>query len=121
MTLFESLLMAHILGDWILQTEWQALNKETNWRAMTAHVSVYSAVVLVVLGVRFGWTDASVYAAVVALAIVHVILDRRRPLLWFMRVARITVAREPEAWFMIAVDQAVHVLFLGMATVYLSS
>jgi len=121
MTLFESLLMAHILGDWILQTEWQALNKDKNWRAMTAHVFVYSVVVFAVLGWRLGWGSAGVYTAVVALAIVHVVLDRRRPLLWFMKVARITVTREPEAWFMIAVDQAVHLLFLGMTTVYLSA
>ena len=121
MTLFESLLMAHILGDWILQTEWQALNKEKNWRAMAANVVVYSAVVFAVLGWRLGWGNASVYAAVAALAIVHVVLDRRRPLLWFMKAARITVSRQPEAWFVVAVDQAIHLLFLGMAAVYLST
>ena len=27
MTVLEALLMAHLIGDWILQTEYQALNK----------------------------------------------------------------------------------------------
>ena len=46
MSLFDSLLVAHLVGDWLLQTEWQALNKTKNWRAMWAHVAVYHILIL---------------------------------------------------------------------------
>jgi len=120
MTVFEILLMAHVLGDWIFQTEWQAVNKATDWRAMGAHIVVYHAIVLALLCVRFGFSEPIVYAVVAGLAVVHTILDRRRPLRSFMRMARITKHREPEPWFIIAVDQSVHLLALGVATLILT-
>lgn len=32
----------HYLGDWVYQTRYMADNKSKNWRALTAHISVYS-------------------------------------------------------------------------------
>jgi len=120
MTAFETLLMAHILGDWIFQTEWQAVNKERQWRAMLTHVAVYHAIVVVGLGLRFGFADPRVYAVVAGLAVVHTILDRRRPLRRFMRAMRITTTREAEPWLAIAVDQSLHLLALGAAALVLT-
>ena len=40
MSLFDKLLVAHLVGDWLLQTEWQALNKSRNYRALFSHVSI---------------------------------------------------------------------------------
>lgn len=120
MTVFESLLMAHILGDWLLQTEWQALNKATNWRAMLTHVIIYHVIVLAFLVARFGFAEPRVYAVVVVLAVIHVILDRQRPVRQFMRVLRLSVDRDPEGWLRIAIDQSLHLLVLGIATLVLT-
>ena len=49
MTTFELLLLTHLLGDYLLQTEWQALNKSKNWVALWTHVGVYHALMLGVL------------------------------------------------------------------------
>jgi uncharacterized membrane protein len=116
MTLFETLLIAHVIGDWLLQTEWQALNKSTNWRALMSHVAVYHAVVLAALGWRIGLGEPLVYAVVAGLAVAHVVLDRKRPVVAFMRAFRISVKREPEGWLMIAVDQSIHLVLIGIAT-----
>lgn len=44
---FLALLAVHWLGDFVLQTHWQAQNKSKNWEALTHHVLTYSAVLVV--------------------------------------------------------------------------
>jgi hypothetical protein len=119
MTLFESLILAHILGDWLLQTEWQAVNKLHDWRPLLAHVAVYHLVMLAVLFLRFGFRDPYSYIAVAALALSHAFLDRQWPVLGLMRVLRITRERPPERWLTVALDQSLHLLLLGLATLFL--
>ena len=34
-TILMSILVAHFVGDWLLQTNWQAVNKSRNVRALT--------------------------------------------------------------------------------------
>ncbi len=36
------LLTAHFVGDFILQSNWMAINKSKDWTALTCHVTVYS-------------------------------------------------------------------------------
>ena len=120
MTLFETLLIAHVVGDWLLQTEWQATNKATNWRALLTHVVVYHAVVLAALLWRAGPGNSSVYLVVLGLAVIHPIMDRKQSVEWFMRAMRISVRREPSGWLASAVDQSLHLVWLAAATVVLT-
>jgi hypothetical protein len=39
-TVFLVLLARHFLGDWVLQSDWQATNKTRSWAAL-AHVASY--------------------------------------------------------------------------------
>lgn len=120
MTLLESLVLTHLLADWLLQNEWQAVNKARNWVALLSHVAVYHAVLLAVLLYRFGWGDGRVYLVVGLLAVSHAILDRGWTLVWLMRAFRLIVARKPERWLTLAVDQSIHILLLGLAVLYLA-
>jgi hypothetical protein len=120
MTLFESLVIGHILGDWLLQTEWQAENKAESWKAMFAHVAVSHAVILIILIIRFGAVATPVYAAVAGLAFTHALLDRKWPVAWLMRALRISVHRPPERTLTLVVDQSLHFLLLAGAALYLS-
>ena len=36
-----SLLVAHFVGDFVLQSDWMAMNKSKLWWALTSHVSAY--------------------------------------------------------------------------------
>jgi hypothetical protein len=118
-TTFELVLVAHLVGDWLLQTEWMALEKRTSWRALFAHVAVYHALIFLVLGYRFGFGDVRVYLVVGALALSHAVLDRRWPVVRIMQLLRISVTRPPEKWLEIAVDQTLHILLLAVAVVFL--
>lgn len=120
MTIFEGLILAHVLGDWLLQTEWQAENKQQNWRALLVHLVIYHAVVAAVLIWGFGFRGMPVVWTVAVLLITHALLDRRATLLWIMKTLRLTVARSPERWMRIAIDQALHVVLIGAVAVYLS-
>ncbi|MGD8922928.1 MAG: DUF3307 domain-containing protein [Candidatus Zixiibacteriota bacterium] len=121
MTIFEALLMAHLLGDWILQTEWQAKNKEHNWLALLIHVSIYHVIVFAVLFWGFDLDIIPTVSVVVVLAVFHAVLDRRTFVNWLIRSLRITVERKPEQWLLIAVDQSLHLLLLGAAAIVLSN
>lgn len=114
MTPYETLFLAHLLGDWILQTEWQALNKTTNWRALLGHIVVYHSIMLAAMLTRFSYADARVWFALVFIALTHAILDRRAFTLKLMQVFRSVVQREPEFWLILAVDQSLHLIVIGL-------
>jgi hypothetical protein len=100
LTPFERGLVAHLVADWILQNDWMALNK-TNLR----HPA--------------GWVHAGLHALCLGLALgplagavlggVHLLLDTRVPLDWWIRVFKRS-DQAPEAR-LIAVwtDQVLHV------------
>jgi len=120
MTIFEGLLMAHLLGDWIFQTEWQAENKKQKFHALLIHVIIYHLIAWIILYFGFGLPALPVLAVVVILAVLHAIMDGLPTVRWIMKGLRITVERTPERWLLIAVDQAIHLLLLGGASIYLS-
>ena len=120
MTIFEALILSHLLGDWLLQTEWQAQNKGHNWIALIIHVAIYHIIVLGTLIFGFKLDIILSVIVVVVLAVIHGILDRRNFVIWLMRTLRITVERKPEPWLLLAVDQSLHILLLGSAAMALT-
>jgi hypothetical protein len=120
MSLFDKLLVAHLVGDLLLQTEWQALNKKHNNRALISHIAIYSAVMLGVLVMDLGYQNLYIYLVVGMLAISHAILDRTHLVTRYMKTFRLVVERKPEPFLVIAVDQVFHILLLAVAAGVLS-
>ena len=120
MSLFDKLLIAHLVGDWLLQTEWQALNKGQNYRALFSHVGIYSVIILGVLVADFGFQNIFVYVVVGMLALSHAFLDRRWPVIRYMKALRLIVERKPEPWLLMAIDQVLHIVLLAFAVIILS-
>lgn len=103
---------AHLLGDWVVQTDWQATNKTSSWRAMGAHLLGYHLLLAValILAVPAWW-----YALVVGVVsfATHGLLDRRWPVIWLMQhTGSAPFART--GWGVLAVDQALHLSILGL-------
>ena len=48
-TILMSILVAHFVGDWLLQTNWQAVNKSRNVLPLTIHVLTYTLVLATVM------------------------------------------------------------------------
>ncbi len=121
MTIFEGMLVAHAIGDWLLQTEWQARNKISNWRALAVHILVYHLVLFAVLWFGFSVHNWTTVLAVMGLAVTHVVLDRRTFVHWLIRSLRLSTQTPLEPWFCIVIDQVLHLILLGIAAVIITT
>lgn len=112
--------VAHLVGDYLLQTDWQALNKRgglargatTSRRALFAHVSTYT----LAYGFALVWIgdQTSALAALGTAALVfvpHLIQDDGRLLFWYMHQVKQHTGEANPSLFT-AVDQSFHMLTL---------
>ena len=115
--LFLLVLAGHLLGDFVAQTDWQASNKTSNWRADLAHVLTYhltmAALVLPI------WHDVRALWFLAISAGTHALIDRR----WPTRLLLVTTRSKQFAsmvWGVIATDQAVHISILAISLYWLA-
>ncbi|HSJ52953.1 MAG TPA: DUF3307 domain-containing protein [Anaerolineae bacterium] len=115
MSLFDWLLVGHLVGDFLLQTDRMARYKAREWRWMLTHVGVYMAAVTLA-ALLYAWQHPlSPWPAVVGLFLVaatHVGLDRRNFTAWWMRSMGVS---PDKPWLAIIIDQVFHVLVLVIA------
>jgi len=116
---FIVLLVCHLAGDFVLQTEWQALHKigglgrdPERRRALVLHVTTYSLPMLAALvwiALEEGAARAVAAGAVVVLT--HLVQDDGRLLRAYVRRVKKT---DPQFGtpLMIAIDQSFHVVWL---------
>jgi hypothetical protein len=120
--LFPLLLAGHLLGDWVVQTDWQAATKGwvqgdyqsgrhywTSIRANQAHCLTYHlAMAALVVPVWHAWGTLVAFAANWA---THGFIDRRWPVRWLLRNTGSPACAE-QLWGVIAADQALHLVIL---------
>jgi hypothetical protein len=114
MSLFDWLLVGHLIGDFLLQTDRMARYKAQNWSWMLKHVGIYLAVILIVVGAYVMNHPVPLWVVGVALLFVggtHIVLDRRTFTLWWMR--RLGVSSDL-TWLPIVADQIFHILVLAV-------
>lgn len=111
--------VSHLVGDFLLQTDWQALNKHGDsgspWvsrRALLSHVSVYTlCFVPALIWIR---DDISALGAVGLAAVIfipHLVIDDGR----LVRLYMVRVKRSPDpppSGLSLAVDQSLHLICL---------
>lgn len=99
------LLTVHFVADFLLQSDWMAINKSTSWVALGVHVAIYSACFL-----PWGWQ----FAALTFL--LHFVQDaltsRLTSYLW---------RSEQRHWFFVAIgfDQLLHAYALAFVGIQL--
>lgn len=114
MSLFDWLLMGHLVGDFTLQTGNMAGNKATHGSWMLRHLAVYMLGMTVVLA-AYAWAHPvpgwAVGAIWLFLAGTHAVLDRRAFTRWWMD----RVVKAPDhPWLPVVVDQVFHLLTLAV-------
>ncbi len=99
LTPFERALMAHLVADWLLQNDWMAMNKtRLSHPAGWVHAGIHA----ICLGLALGPLAGAVLGAV------HLLLDTRVPLEWWIRVFKKS-DKVPEARLIaIWTDQVIH-------------
>jgi len=105
MTPFERGLVAHLIADWILQNDWMARNKMSlRQPASWTHAAIQG----LCLGFALGWLAGLV------LGFVHLLIDTRVPVAWWMRCFK-QCDQAPEAVSIaIWLDQTLHVVCIAI-------
>jgi hypothetical protein len=100
LTPFERGLIAHLVADWLLQNDWMALNKvKLSHPAGWVHAGLHG----LCLGLALGPLAGAV------LGVVHLLLDTRVPVDWWIRVFKKS-DKAPEARLIaICTDQVMHI------------
>ncbi len=113
MTVFEGLILAHLFGDWLLQTEYEAMNKAGGRflnAALLKHCLFYTlSFVPVFIAFHLSW-----YWLLVIFAS-HLFIDRRWPVVWWISVIKRTSKESinKNFWLVVAVDQVIHIFILA--------
>jgi hypothetical protein len=122
--LFLVFFVFHVVGDFLLQTDWQARNKAgglgsdpVSCRALVAHLAMYTLVfVPALIWIAAGIGPITAAVAGVAISLPHLVVDDGRLLGAHMR----HVKRCPEpvpAGLLAAVDQSMHLVMLWVVAV----
>ncbi len=104
--------------DWIVQTNWEATNKFTNWKARYVHSLIYATLSTLTLTL-FGYSEMTLIWTYLALLISHFFIDDRKLVVWLMvNVKRIPREDIPGLWWMnIGIDQWLHIIVIFIISV----
>jgi len=109
MTPFESLLIGHILGDWIFSNGWFATHKhKLNHIASWLHATI-NGISAAAMGTL---TELPFITVFLTISITHLLIDTRKPIRWFMKVT----GKDNLPWLVIVIDQMVHILVIATLT-----
>lgn len=102
-------LVAHLVGDFLLQDDWMAQNKKRSSFACTVHVVVY---MLPFLLLGLSWWQLTL------IAIQHWAQDRSGFVMWYMKVAGKSDFAEPPfaPWSIFVVDATFHLATILIVT-----
>lgn len=112
MTLFEQLLLAHFVGDWLLQPTAMAKAKTNNWKVRSLHCLIITACFFPI---------ALPWFCYIWIFATHWIIDTYKPLYWFRKLKGDYVSlyqfkcsfHEPDGFMVNVVhDQIFHILTL---------
>jgi hypothetical protein len=120
---FVVFLISHLVGDYMLQTEWQALNKRgglsgnrTSRSALLSHIATYTLAYVPSLIWLWKSVHAAVFLLAAGIAIPHLIQDDGRLLAAYSRIVKKADIRANPA-LSAALDQSFHFLALFIAAI----
>lgn len=76
-------MVAHFIADWPLQNDWMANHKQSLLHPASY---VHAGIQGIMLSLVFGW-------AAIPLAVAHLLIDTRRPIVWWCKLMRQTPPR----------------------------
>lgn len=108
-----SCFVGHLVGDYLLQTDWMALNKKLSHWPCLLHCMTWTLCVSLFSGI---WSPAFV----AFLFVCHFAQDRTHFVKWWVSLKSAGFAKEPFApWSLIVVDNSFHVVQMWIAVKFL--
>jgi hypothetical protein len=100
LTPFERGLVANLVADWLLQNDWMATYKiSLKHPAAWTHAAIHA----VLLSLALGWQAGLV------LAVIHMLVDTRKPANWWSKTLRQTREGPMALVVKVGVDQVLHI------------
>ena len=98
---------AHLIGDYLLQTDWMAMNKKRHWLHCSVHVLTY-LIPFLLCGLTW-WQF-------VLIGLQHYLQDRTQFVGWFMAAKGSVVFAEPPMgpWSLVVTDNILHILWIAL-------
>lgn len=109
MILFNYLFIGHLIGDFLFQTNWMAMNKSKKWFPLLTHCVVYT---LMIFSLAFFGGFTLPLSAIGLIFVSHVILDKRVFVEWWVRTI-MGSSGDASNWLLVVVDQVFHILILA--------
>ena len=110
---YVAVFVGHLIGDWIVQTDWQAANKTRNAKALIQHMLGYHLTLFVFMilcmPLRTAWLILMVSY------FTHSFIDLRWPVVRLMEITGSKPFSET-LWGVLIVDQVLHVSILLVTT-----
>ena len=116
--IFIYLLIAHLIGDWLIQTKWMAEEKSKKLAPLLAHVFTYHIFVFAALYLAGISLNANLLATVF-LAATHALLDNRRFEFWWLKSVKKVEEKDVPIWLLLGVDQSFHLFLLALVSFWL--
>jgi hypothetical protein len=111
-------LVCHVAGDFLLQTDWQALNKRGGLgrnrearRALLSHCTVYTLMFVPAVIWVATQKSAAAFALLAVVFIPHLVQDDARLLMSWNRIVKRSIVPPGDPVYM-AIDQSFHFVFL---------
>ena len=105
LTPFERGLTANLIADWVLQNDWMARNKVSlRHPAAWVHGGIHA----LLLGLALGWQAGLV------LALIHMLVDTRRPATLWGRFFRQTSEGQMGLIVRVGLDQVLHIAAIAI-------
>lgn len=101
---------AHLIGDFIIQSDWMAKYKKSDSFACLIHILTYLF--------PFAFVDCQ-WWQLSLIAVQHYYQDRTNFVFWFMkRTGSEGFAKDMAPWSTILIDQILHILFMAFVFQY---
>jgi hypothetical protein len=116
--IFDVFVVSHLVGDFLLQTQWQAVNKFGGLggggepRALLTHVLTYTLAFVPAFVWLWGAIGAWTIGVAALVAVPHLIQDDGRLLVWWIRTVKHSDEIESGGWLWTTIDQSFHVVTL---------
>lgn len=98
---------AHLIGDYLLQDDWMALNKKKSSWACFVHVAAYL--------IPFYFTDL-LFWQIALIGLQHFLQDRTQFVVWLMKIkgSEQFGSGPCSPWSVIVTDNILHILFMAL-------
>jgi len=100
--IFIYLLVAHLVGDWLIQTHWMATEKSKSLPPLLAHIVTYHIFIFAALCLA-GVPLVTNILATLGLAATHAFLDNRRFEIWWLRKIKKFKEKEIPIWLLLGI------------------